>query len=205
MYIEIHWKDYKRFGPDGSTHLLAKWLMMKLSEDYGEAIQTICITGCCRSLAMPNKNLTPVFERFEELLSQLREQPKIRFLTKKKELAIDYATVWPTADEFQPDELMIKVGTFRRSFLKLISLMELAHEKVGTKIDFNFHKFITDLKKLEIELPTTLDHLVDLYLECRKINDEERAEADKRASLGAGSLKSFPHQASPAAPGAASP
>ena len=173
MYIELHWKDYKRFGPDGSVHLLAKWLMSRLPQDYGEAIQMICITGCCRSLTMPNNNLAPIFERFEEQLSELRESPKIRFSSKKKELAIDYATVWPTADEFQPDSVMMKVGTFRRSFLKIISLMELTQDRIGTEVDFDFSRLIADIKGLEPELPRTLDQLVDLYVASRTTKGEQ--------------------------------
>jgi hypothetical protein len=167
VYFELHWKDYKRFGPDGSSHALAQWLTLRLQQSYGEPIETICITGYCRSLSGPNKNLTPIFERFEETLTKLREQPSIRFSPKKRELIIDYATVWPTADEFEPDSQMMKVGTFRRSYLKLLTLLEQAQEKIGAKIDFDFPKLIADIKSLEPELPRTLDQLVDLYVASR--------------------------------------
>jgi len=173
VYIELHWKDYKRFGPDGSSIALALWLMSRLQRDYGDSIETICITGYCRSLSGPNKNLTPIFERFEEALSKLRERPSIRFSTKKKELAIDYATVWPTADEFDPDSLMMKVGTFRRSYLKLITLLEQASEKTGGKSDFDFPSLIADIRSLEPEVPSTLDDLIDLYTAVRKKKGEQ--------------------------------
>jgi hypothetical protein len=175
VYIELHWKDYKRFGPDGSSHTLAHWLTSHLQQDYGGSIETICVTGFCRSLSGPNRNLTPIFERFEEVLSKLRERPSIRYSEKKKELAIDYATVWPTADEFEPDSLMLKVGTFRRSYLKLLTLLEQSNEKLGAKIDFDFAKLIGDIKGLESELPKSLDDLVDLYASCRKKNGEQAA------------------------------
>ena len=175
MYIELHWKDYKRFGPDGSSHTLALWLTSRLQQDYGGAIETICITGFCRSLSGPKKNLTPIFERFEEVLSKLRERPSIRYSAMKKELTIDYATVWPTADEFDPDSSMLKVGTFKRSYLKLLTLLELANDKIGSKIDFDFPKLIGDIKNLDSEIPITLDDLVDLYLTCRKKKGEQAA------------------------------
>ncbi len=37
MYIELYWKDYRRFGADGSVDALAKWLMSRLCHDYGDA------------------------------------------------------------------------------------------------------------------------------------------------------------------------
>ena len=173
VYIELHWKDYKRFGPDGSSGALAQWLMSRLQRDYGDSIETICITGYCRSLSGPNKNLTPIFERFEEALSKLRERPSIRFSAKRKELAIDYATVWPTADEFDPDSLMMKVGTFRRAYLKLITLLEQANDKIGGKTNFDFVGLIADIRSLEPEVPSTLDDLVDLYTAVRRKKGEQ--------------------------------
>jgi len=167
MYFEYYWKDYKRFGPDGSVDLLAKWIMTKLQRDYGSDIQTICITGFCRSLAGPNQNLQSVYERFEGLLSKLREKPVVRYSSKKKLLEIDYATVWPTADEFQPDAQMIKVGTFHRAYLKMISLLELAAANLEAKTDFTFGALISDLKALEPDLPQTLEQLIDLHVACR--------------------------------------
>ena len=178
VYIELHWKDYKRFGPDGSSIALAQWLMSRLQGDYRDSIETICVTGYCRSLSGPNKNLTPTFERFEAALAKLREYPSIRFSAKKKELAIDYATVWPTADEFQPDNLMLKVGTFRRAYLKLISLLEESDKKVGAKVDFDFARMISDIKHLEPELPRTLDDLATLYLASKTKKGEQDAPSN---------------------------
>lgn len=184
MYIELHWKDYKRFGPDGSSIALAKWLMSRLPRDYGNSIETICVTGFCRSISRPNKNLTSVFERFEEVLSTLREHPSIRFSEKKRELTINYATVWPTADEFEPDDLMMKVGTFRRSYLKFQTLLAQADAQIGKKVDFDFTRLISDIKNLESELPTTLDQLIDLYV-THKNTKGEQADAGNRSSSGA--------------------
>lgn len=173
MYIELYWKDYRRFGADGSVDALAKWLMSRLCDDYGDAIETICITGFCRSLAGPNQNMATTFERFEETLAKLRGAPAIRFSTKKRELAIDYATVWPTADEFQPDDMMLKVGTFRRAFLKLIALLEESDKKVGARADFDFARMISDIRLLEPELPRTLDDLAALYLATKTKKGEQ--------------------------------
>ena len=176
MYIELYWKDYKRFGGEGSIDALSMSLMSRLPQDYGVAIETICITGFCRSLAGPNQNAATLYERFEEAISQLRERPSIRYSAKKKELTIDYATVWPTADEFQPDSMMMKVGTFRRSFMKIQTLLAQAEEKLGSKLDFDFSRMIDDIKGLEPELPTTLDQLATLYL----ANVKKRGESGPR-------------------------
>jgi hypothetical protein len=164
MYIELYWKDYRRFGADGSVDALARWLMSRLRDDYGAAIETICITGFCRSLTGPNKNMTAIFERFDETVAKLRSAPAIRFSSNKRELVIEYATVWPTADEFQPDDMMLKVGTFRRAFLKFISLLEESDKKLGTKVNFDFARMISDIRLLDPELPKTLDDLAALYL-----------------------------------------
>lgn len=104
------------------------------------------------------------FDKFEGTLAELRERPVIRFSTKKRELQIEYATVWPTADEFDPDSLMMKVGTFRRSFLKLVTFLKMTEEKFGAKIEFDFARLISDIKNLEAELPKTLDQLAEIYL-----------------------------------------
>ena len=173
MYIEINWRDYKRFGPDGSSSILAQWLMVRLQQEYGSEIETISVTGNCRSLTGPNKNLAPIFEKFEGNLSVLRDRPSIRYLKKKRELDINYATVWPTAEEFAPDDLMLKVGTFRRSYQKLIILLEQANEKIGMKTDFNFDLLIGDIKNLEPELPNSLDDLAELYVDLRKKKGEQ--------------------------------
>jgi hypothetical protein len=119
--------------------------------------------------------MTAMFERFDETLAKLRSAPAIRFSTKKRELAIDYATVWPTADEFQPDDMMLKVGTFRRAFLKLISLLEESDKKIGAKVDFNFARLISDIRLLEPELPRTLDDLAALYLATKTKKGEQAA------------------------------
>jgi hypothetical protein len=117
--------------------------------------------------------MTTTFERFDETLTKLRSAPAIRFSTKKRELAIDYATVWPTADEFQPDDMMLKVGTFRRAFLKLISLLEESDKRVGAKVVFDFARMISDIRLLEPELPRTLDDLAALYLATKTKKGEQ--------------------------------
>jgi len=175
MYIELYWKDYRRFGADGAIGSLALWLMSRLSRDYGHAIDTICVTGYCRSLAGPNKNLTSAFEAFEDALTKMKVAPSIRFSEKKKELSIEYATVWPTADEFQPDDDVLRVGTFRRAYLKLITLLEESHKKLGNKIDFDFPRLIADIKNLEPEVPQSLDQLAVLYLTYKSKKGDQAA------------------------------
>ena len=164
MIIELYWKDYRRFGADGSLDALAKWIMDHIHHDYGAAIETICVTGFCRSISGPNNNLAAAYTLFDDVLARLRNGPEIRLSVKKQELEINYATVWPTADEFQPDDSLLRLGTFRRSYLKLITLLEESNKKVGAKIDFDFDRLISDIKLLEPEMPTTLDELATLYL-----------------------------------------
>ncbi len=168
MYLEFNWRDYKRFGPDGSTSLLSKWVTERVAGDYGSGIEIFCVTGNCRSLTGSNENLKPIFERFETFLGELRSIPSIKYDRKKKELKIDYATVWPTAEEFLPDNQMMKVGTFKRAYAKLITLTEKAEEKLAGRVDFEFQKFLTDLRSLESELPKTLDQMIDIYNTCHR-------------------------------------
>ena len=167
MRFEIYWKDYRRFGADGSTHLLGQWLDRSLRPSYGPSIETVLVCGYCRSLARPSGNLQSVHTRFEAELTALRAAPKITWRRTQRELDCRYATVWPTADEFQPDDLMLKVGTFRRSFLKLMTLLQIAAAQPKIPRDFDFDDLLQDIKALEPRLPRTLDDLVSLYHDVR--------------------------------------
>jgi hypothetical protein len=163
MEFELYWKDYKRFGPDGASSLLSRWLKSRIVGQYGSDIQRIFVCGYCRSLSGPNQNLQPVFEQFNTCLATLRDKPEMTLRLKKKELEIRYATVWPTADEYEPDSQVLKLGTFTRSYKKLMTLLGLAGSNLADKTSFDFGGLVAEIKTLEAELPRTLDELVLLY------------------------------------------
>lgn len=179
MEFELYWKDYKRFGPDGASSLLGRWLKSRIVGQYGSDIQRVFVCGYCRSLSAPNKNLKPIFEDFEKHLATLREKPELKFHSRKKELDIRYATVWPTADEFEPDSQVLKVGTFTRSYLKLMTLLGLAAAQYKAKTAFDFSGLIAEIESLKPELPRTLDDLVMMYVKTMKQSGEQSPAPDR--------------------------
>ena len=112
MEFEFYWADYKRFGSDGSLITLSHVMEQKLKAEYGPDIKRIFICGHCRALIPPNENLSKTHDQFEEHRKKIQESPSIRFLKKKQELEIRFATVWPVAEELRPDAEMLKLGIF---------------------------------------------------------------------------------------------
>lgn len=168
MKFEFYWTDYKRFGSDGSLITLSRIMENNLKSEYGPAINTIFICGHCRALTPPNENLSKIFHRFEEERNELQKGPSIRFLKKKQELEIRFATVWPTAEELRPDAEMIKLGTFQRFYKKVIVLLEKASQEYSDKIDFDFEQLSSDIRVLETSLPKSLRDLALLYAEYQR-------------------------------------
>ncbi|MCD4718064.1 MAG: hypothetical protein K8R45_15155 [Desulfobacterales bacterium] len=168
MEFEFYWADYKRFGSDGSLITLSRIMENNLKSEYGPAINRIFMCGHCRALTLPNDNLSKIFHQFEEERDKLQKAPSIRFLKKKQELEIRFATVWPVAEELRPDAEMIKLGTFQRFYKKVLVLLEKASQKHGNKIDFNFAQLSSDIRELEISLPKSLKELALLYAEYQK-------------------------------------
>ena len=168
MEFDFCWADYKRFGGDGSLITLGRLMKENLDADYGSDIKSLFICGHCRALIPPNENLSKTFEQFEEHRATLKEAPSIRLLKKKQELEIRFSTVWPIAEEFRPDDQMLKLGTFHRFYKKIIVLLEAASQKPGNKIDFNLEGLLVDIRALEPKLPTSLKELALLYAHYQK-------------------------------------
>ncbi len=168
MEFEFYWADYRRFGSDGSLITLSRNMEKNLNSEYGTAINRVFICGHCRALTPPNDNLRKTFDDFDEYRTKLQKSPSIRFLKKKQELEIRFATVWPVAEELRPDADMIKVGTFQRFYKKVIVLLEAAHQKLGNKIDFNFEQILSDIRTLETDLPKSLKDLALMYASYQK-------------------------------------
>ncbi len=168
MELEFYWADYKRFGSDGSLITLSRFMDDNLKSEYGDDIKRIFICGHCRALIPPNDNLKKMYEQFEEERKTLQELPSIRFLRKKQELEIRFATVWPVAEELRPDAEMLKLGTFNRFYKKVLVMLEAASKKLEGKTEFNFKKLSTDIQALEPKLPTTLKELALLYASYQK-------------------------------------
>jgi len=164
MEFEFYWADYKRFGSDGSLMTLSRLMQESLKADYGKDIKKIFICGHCRALIPPNDNLSKAYKEFDEERKKLQDSPSIRFLKKKQELEIRFATVWPVAEELRPDDDMLKLGTFKRFYKKTISLLNASSNKLEKKTNFNFQKLIEDIQHLETELPKSLNDLALAYI-----------------------------------------
>jgi len=168
MEFEFYWADYKRFGSDGSLITLGRVMEKSLKAEYGPDIKKIFICGHCRALIPPNANLSKTHDQFEEHRKTLQESPSIRFLKKKQELEIRFATVWPVAEELCPDAEMLKLGTFHRFYKKVLVLLEVASKKLGKKTDFGFEQLSSDIRALEPDLPKSLKELALLYANYQK-------------------------------------
>lgn len=168
MEFEFYWADYKRFGSDGSLITLGRLMEENLKAKYGPDIKRLFICGHCRALIPPNKNLRKTYEEFEEHRATLQESPSIRLLSKKQELEIRFASVWPIAEELRPDAEMLKLGTFHRFYKKALSLLDTASQKVGKKTDFDFEQLSFDIRSLEPDLPKSLKELALLYVSYQK-------------------------------------
>ncbi len=168
MEFEFYWADYKRFGSDGSLITLGRVMEKNLKAEYGPDIKRIFICGHCRALIPPNENLSKTHDQFEEHRKTLQESPSIRFLKKKQELEIRFATIWPVAEELRPDAEMLKLGTFHRFYKKVLVLLETASKKLGKKADFGFEQLSSDIRALEPDLPKSLKELALLYANYQK-------------------------------------
>lgn len=168
MELEFYWADYKRFGSDGTLMTLAAFLEQHLEQNYGPDIRRIFICGHCRALTPPNDNLSSVFEKFENGRRLLQESPSISLKKKSHELEIRFYTTWPVAEEFQPDDESLKLGTFIRFYRKLLTLLEAANEKLGKKVDFDFEMLISDIRDIEPSLPNSLKDLAAMYVKYQK-------------------------------------
>jgi hypothetical protein len=165
MKFEFDWKDYRRFGPDAASDTLSRLFTKRLPGSYSEKIETIILCGHCRAVFMPKGNLEQLALNFEEHLVTLREKPKMSLSTKEKELTVAYATVWPTADEFNPDSDILRFGTFSRLYRKSITLLEGVAAEPRLKDVVDFPRLLTDIKLLEPLLPMNLHQLAKLYVE----------------------------------------
>jgi hypothetical protein len=137
-------QSYNRYGASSFFSPVADLLMVRLTNDYGSAVESIYFTALLSSgRDKPRRTLEDLFQRFHSHLDKL---PKVTFRRKMKRIEVQFLSRRFVADDDESNKLSAdKCNTAAE---ELASALPLITKRLSSTDNFDVKRFLMDATQM---------------------------------------------------------
>jgi uncharacterized protein YfeS len=135
---------YDKYGGSSFYSPVADLLLLRLTGNYGGAVDSVYFTGFLRSEHQrPRPTLERLFQQFQGFLDKL---PKVTFRRKLKRIEIQFASQAFTADDDKSYRLSVE--KCHRAGTEVAAALTLITKRIKPTDDFDVKRFLNDANVL---------------------------------------------------------